>query len=444
MSRQQRERHSRRATAALQRLSETDPAFGALSHWCRHRDAPGPPGDAAAPAWTDGVTISYGPAFENLAPHEQAGVAAHQILHVALRHPGRARSMETRFGDRFDARLFNLATDAILNHTLLLAGHTLPWPRVELMALLTEVLGEERPAAQALSTWDAEKLYVRLASRAAERSPGRDRQETGRSASAAGPSDTDRAQDYARRNEFAVDIDARGPGDPEGTEALEDTDWAHLMARALEAGRRAGRGIGMLRTGTLDLPRSGFAWEVTLRGLVTKALIDASHPAWNRPARRWIARDAEARQHGGATPGFQPATQRSVEVPRIAVCIDSSGSVDTARLGLFAAQIAGIGRRTGAEIHVLVFDDGLRSRSRMQGNHWESEIARIAFARDGGTSFVEVIDEAVRLDPSAIVVLTDLDGPFGPAPRCVPVIWAVPDGSPARKPPFGRVIGLER
>ncbi len=438
------ERHSRRATAALQRLSESDPAFGALSHWCRHRDSDAPPGGSEAPAWTDGVTISYGPAFERLAAHEQVGVAAHQILHVALRHPGRARTMESRFGDQFDADLFNLGTDAILNQTLLLAGHMLPWPRVELSDLLKEALGTDGPAAQALATWDAEKLYVALAARSAGQSSGREPKSSPRSGRTAGRSEADRARDYARRNAFAADIDAQGPGGTDETGALEDADWSQLMARALEAGRRAGRGIGMVGTQELDLSRSDFAWEVTLRGLVTKALIDAPHPAWNRPARRWIAGDADARQHGRTAPGFQPGTRRSIAVRRIAVCIDSSGSIDRVRLGLFAAQIAGIGRRTGAEVHVLVFDDGLRSRSRMQGAHWEREIARIAFARDGGTSFVEVIEEAAGLDPSAIVVLTDLDGEFGPAPDRVPVIWAVPDGVPARRPPFGRVIGLER
>ena len=438
------DRHSRRATAALQRLSETDPAFGALSHWCRHRDAEAQPDDGEAPAWTDGVTIRYGPAFEALAPHEQVGVAAHQILHVALRHPGRARTMKARFGDSFDAGLFNLATDAILNQTLLLSGHALPWPRVDLIGLLKESLGEVGPAGQALAKWDAEKLYVRLAARSAEQGTGRDPQDTNRSGRTEGNSEADRARDYARRNDFATDIDARGPGGADDTDALEDADWAQLMARALEAGRRAGRGIGMLGTQDLDLPRSGFAWEVTLRGLVTKALIDAPHPAWNRPARRWIARDADARLRGSAAPAFQPGTQRSIAVPRIAVCIDSSGSIDRTRLGLFAAQIAGIGRRTGAEVRVLVFDEGLRSSRRMQGGHWESEIARIPFCRDGGTSFVDVINEAAALDPSAIVVLTDLDGPFGPAPRRIPVIWAVPDGIPVQKPPFGRVIGLER
>lgn len=438
------ERHSRRATAALQRLSEADPAFGALSHWCGHRDAPAAENGFDAPAWTDGVTIRYGPGFEALAPHEQVGTAAHQILHIALRHPSRAGAMRARFGAAFDPELFNIAADAILNQTLLLAGHTLPWPRVELTGLLKEAFGETVSPDDALPAWDAEKLYVRLAGSAPDPNEGRKPANAARPGNADGRSEAERARDYARRNAFAADIASRTPDTSDGTEALDDADWAQLMARALEAGRRAGRGIGALGRLALDLPRTGFPWEVTLRGLVTKALIDAPHPAWSRPARRWIARDADARQQGGDRPGFQPGIRRWIEVPRIAVCIDSSGSIDRARLGLFATQIAGIGRRTGAEVHVLVFDDGLRSKRRMQGADWEGEIAGIAFHRDGGTSFVTVIDAAARLDPSAIVILTDLDGAFGPAPGRIPVIWAVPAGLPVSRPPFGRVVALDR
>ncbi|MEM8741952.1 MAG: VWA-like domain-containing protein [Pseudomonadota bacterium] len=138
-----------------------------------------------------------------------------------------------------------------------------------------------------------------------------------------------------------------------------------------------------------------------------------------------------------------PAVLRDATVPRIAVCVDCSGSVDDARLALFATQIAGIGRRLSAQIHVLVFDCAVRSHHRMGPGAWETLIRSISFARDGGTDFRPVLEAAGALSPSAIVVLTDLDGPFGPAPRA-PVIWAVPDETPRRPPPFGRVLSLAR
>jgi hypothetical protein len=62
------------------------------------------------------------------------------------------------------------------------------------------------------------------------------------------------------------------------------------------------------------------------------------------------------------------------------------------------------------------------------------------FRRGGGTAFAAVIEEAGRLDPSALVILTDLEGPAGPAPA-FPVIWAVPGRCPPDAP-FGRVLAM--
>ncbi len=177
---------------------------------------------------------------------------------------------------------------------------------------------------------------------------------------------------------------------------------------------------------------------------MTRAVIEAPRRAFVRPARRWIALDDAARREGRPEPAFEPATLARRDAPRIAVGIDASASVDEALLALFAAQVAGIGRRTGAEVHVLVFDETVRSQVRLQGGNWEREIAGVAFAREGGTSFVDVIAAAARLAPAAIVILTDLDGPFGPPSGRIPVIWAAPDDRARPAPPFGRVLSLAR
>ena len=47
-----------------------------------------------------------------------------------------AEAMRLRLGDRFQPPLYALAADAIVNETLLLAGHVLPRPCVLLSALL--------------------------------------------------------------------------------------------------------------------------------------------------------------------------------------------------------------------------------------------------------------------------------------------------------------------
>ena len=125
--------HSKRAARALQSLTESDPAIAALSLWCRHRD-----GESTA---TSGDLITYGPDFEDLLPHEQSGLAAHHVLHVALRHPARMADLQTRLGQGFDESLYNLVADAIVNEALLAADHALPRPAVRLTELLQRSLG---------------------------------------------------------------------------------------------------------------------------------------------------------------------------------------------------------------------------------------------------------------------------------------------------------------
>ena len=123
------------------------------------------------------------------------------------------------------------------------------------------------------------------------------------------------------------------------------------------------------------------------------------------------------------------------------VGVDVSGSIDDKLLEMFCGEISAIGKKSGAEIHVLVFDTQVLSHTKMDGVDFESEVKKIEFARGGGTSFVEVVERAEALDPSIIVVLTDLYGPFGKQPGNIPVIWATAEDN-APEAPFGRVLKI--
>ncbi|TCP58710.1 putative metal-dependent peptidase [Rhodovulum bhavnagarense] len=449
-------RHSARATRALQKLAEQDPAFAALALWCRHTDSDLREG----PAWTDGETICYGPAYEALSLPEQVGLAAHHILHVAFRHANRAQAMKGRFGERYDGDLFNLATDAIVNETLMLAGHILPRPLVRLTGLLKATTRDDMKPDEAITAWDAERLYIALMQeRGAPRRRTGDRRgaQQGGAGKAAGQGSAggnrprpggalaEAARGYAQQQGFSPDIDSGAATAASGSSA-QDAAWRQHLARALESGRQAGYGIGALGHRLADLPEPRTPWEVTLRGLVTRAVLHDPRPQVTRPSRRWLAMDSAARIAGTRPPAFQPGWRRDREIPRIVVGVDSSGSVDGPLLAKFAAEVAAIAKRTGAETHLLVFDVVVRTRTVLgAGGLWGRRITDILFARDGGTSFIPVIEEALALNPSAIVILTDLEGPFGPPPpKGLPVVWAVPGKPPATGVPFGRILSLAR
>jgi predicted metal-dependent peptidase len=125
----------------------------------------------------------------------------------------------------------------------------------------------------------------------------------------------------------------------------------------------------------------------------------------------------------------------------VAVGIDASSSVDDARLSMFMGQVAGIARRTAAELHVIVFDEEVRSIARVPPGGAESWLRRQPLARGGGTRFDDLFAKAEGLDLALLIVLTDLEAPMPRPPRGVPLLWAVP-AAPRTPPPHGRVIDL--
>lgn len=398
--------HSQRAARALAQLGEVDPALAVLSLWCRHRDGQGA-------TRTTGDTISYGPGFDTLGLPEQVGLVAHHVLHVALRHSDRQAGLAERLGAGFDAALFGLAADGIINEVLILAGHAIPRPAVTLSDLLSEAGLPAKSPVAALERWDADRLAMALHS---------------------DPKRAERLRDWGATRGFAVDL---GLGEPDDTgETQKTADWRNQMLRALEAGRKAGSGIGKLGAILADLAPAQVPWEVQLRGLVARALMERPRTSWRRPAGRWVARMAEAERAGGPVPVFEPGRARMDARPRLVVGLDTSSSIDPQMLRLFTAEAEGIARRTGAEVHLMGFDAAVFVQKRLDPSGWQG-LRDLPLRTGGGTDYADLFERAGRLAPSMLVVLTDLDATLPPAPGC-PVLWAVPRAVAA--PPYGRVL----
>lgn len=401
--------HSHRAARALAHLGEVDPALAVLSLWCRHRDGTGV-------TRTAGETITYGAGFDALSLPEQVGTVAHHILHVALRHSARQAGLAQRLATGFDPLLFALAADAIVNETLILAGHALPRPAVTLTALLEQAgLPAESPVA-ALAAWDADRLAMAL-----HAEPDRAR----------------RLRDWAQAQGFQEDLAAAEPdgaGDP-----ATAADWRNRLIRAMEAGRKAGAGIGRLGAILADLSPDSLPWEVHLRGLLSRALTERPRPTWRRPANRWLAQMSQAERTGTPAPAFAPGRARMDHRPRIVIGLDTSSSIDGLTLRLFTAEAQGIARRTGAEALLMGFDEAVFSVTRLDRDGWEGMVIP-PLRTGGGTDYADLFDRAAAAQPSVLVVLTDLDAPLPPKPP-FPVIWAVPEGA-RDAPPYGHLVRL--
>jgi predicted metal-dependent peptidase len=475
-----------RGTRAIQRMVEFAPSTGGLALRAGHHDLPA--GTPAAPIATDGETLFYGAAFERLPLELQTGLVAHQVLHVALRHPQRMLALRERLGD-VDPRLFNLCADAIVDSTL---GHLgwlkLPVSSVGLDRLLMTVLGIAQHVEVSLLEWDVERLYRAIDDRntptrrggggsrglrgggagrarpdpgaagrrpdaahtaasthAAQTTPAA--QTSGPNRSAA-PSEDGPREDAPREDgplaararallpaDTPLDlIPAAGDAQRPEHEAQRTRDWQERLLRA-----HAGDGaFSMLRNLIADLARSRTPWEQVLRTQLARGLARRAGLSWSRPARSYIANQGRAGPHRRMP--WEPGQTPSRTAPRLAVVVDVSGSIDDALMMRFAREVAAIARRLEAGLILVVGDDRVRRVAYFQPGH--VDLAGIDFHGGGGTDFTPLLVEADGHRPDIGVVLTDLEGPATFRPRW-PVVWAVPPGRAAPVAPFGRLLRLD-
>ncbi|NBB99155.1 MAG: hypothetical protein GVY34_13480 [Alphaproteobacteria bacterium] len=405
--------HSTRATRALQSLTERDPALAALSLWCQHRDAEG----LEVPAETMGTTIRYSPDFAMLPPHEQVGLAGHHILHVALQHSDRMAAMAARMGDGFAPDLWQIASDAIVNEAIEQAGHALPRPALTLSKLLGR-LNEQG----GLADWDCERLYRRIADT---------------------PEGAGRARRQAAEDDQKPDLrpgggDGSGQGADKGGQG--QAEWRAHLARAMAAGAAAGFGLGVLGRRMADLPNPRTPWEVVLRRLLARATLHRPEPAPLRPARAWLAGAGRAVQENTPLPPFQPRTKWQGSAPRIVLGLDCSASLADDSLRLLLAEVQAIALRVQASLHLLSFDEGLHHDMALNPATARATLSALDLPQGGGTDFRPLLARSAELAPSALVILSDMDGPMGPRPR-FPVIWAAPQPDP-KPAPFGHVLSI--
>lgn len=442
-----------RARPSLSLAIENSPAFAAVALWVRHEngDKDETPDGVPTIAWTNSRKIVYNPGFAKIPLREQAGVTVHEIMHVVLMHPQRAMKM-ARVTPGFLPRLFNIAADCLINESILkqrwMALPEYGWTLTKVLADHTawcKQIGKPAPKHPPLDKWSVEDLYRFLArwreqaiealvACLGESGEG----ETLDLATPPGGNGQDRQDEEAGESGGKTrELDRQAQQRREEREAEEELarTWNHRLRRAM-AGDRPG---GLMRSLEGDFPTVTTPWEKILRSQVLKAFSPRSEINTARPSRRWVSTSA-----CGYTTSFEPAVIHTQPVPRIAVMADTSGSMSGDILKRVAAEIEAIGKRTKAEIYVIVCDAEVHEVVKIAAGGLGNVLSKIEFKGGGGTDFRPAFEVAKKIKPSVAVYLTDLMGTFPTKPR-FPTIWAVPKmpGSEGLTPPFGRHLILQ-
>lgn len=406
-----------RMGADLRDAIEAMPGLGGIALWVKFCDANTP----ALIAQTDGIRVTAGPRYNEYATAERRFIVLHELLHVALAHPARAHELEKRVVD-FDARLYNTACDAIINAALMgVHGIRAPADAVTLERVLSQLGLWQRTndIALVVRQWSSEALYHALAKQR-------------------GQLDLDKltAADGIGSNDLVpkTSATATNPTSADGGNSTEET------IRAWHARLQMARGslAGIITRLTNELPQVKTPWERILRDLLFRHAQCKRQLDPSRPTRRWLAIENELRQNEGVSLPFERAT-RPARSGRIALAVDTSGSVDETLLKRFSAEVATVLEQTDPQLRLIVCDAEVHQVRDFSGREGARHLRDFSFKGGGGTDFRPAIAEAAQWKPDLLIYLTDLAGEAG-KPPLFPVLWAVPEGNAIA--PWGKIVEL--
>ncbi len=425
-----------RMRSDLEAAIEYLPGLASLALWCNFADT-----EEDVVAYTDGSTIYAGKKYADFAPKQRRFICLHEILHIALCHPSRFQELEKREMSVFLPELLNIAADAIINTGLeKLSGLEIP-PEAWSLAKIWQCLEKAEDAANSSVTknsssypwsaaaqnrkiahltraefiaagrWSGEELYYFLKTQ---------------------------VQSKARFHGFLAEVDGRdvlsgdlrrnlrGTSKRSEKYQLNNQTSAEMNAEKQTWQER----LGLLR-GTVpelfqrlsgELPRVETPWEQIFRNLIQNAFQEATHKNYSRPNRRWLALERDYQSQAGVTLPFSPDSVKK-RGARLAVALDTSGSIDKELLGRFLSEIAALCAFNQRNLVLIIGDAAVHQVAEIDWRDAFDELARIKLTGGGGTDFRPLIKAAEDFTPDALVYLTDLYGETGDEPD-FPVIWA--------------------
>lgn len=137
------------------------------------------------------------------------------------------------------------------------------------------------------------------------------------------------------------------------------------------------------------------------------AFQEATEKNYSRPNRRWLALEKDYRALDGIDLPFAPDESKK-RGSRLAVALDTSGSINKELLERFLSEIAAMCHFNQRNLILLIGDAAVHQILEIDWRDVSLELSRIKYTGGGGTDFRPLIQAAAEFEPDALVYLIDL------------------------------------
>lgn len=208
--------------------------------------------------------------------------------------------------------------------------------------------------------------------------------------------------------------------------------WDTEVAAGIAAAKAMGKMPQEMLRALSDTLTPKVDWREHIKSLFARKVGSGTFD-WARPDRRLITRDIYAPGRSGFGAGT------------VVVGVDTSGSVGSAELDMFMAEVSGILEEIRPKRLVIMWCDAKVHRvDECEDTSDLNTIRRKGGPGGGGTSFIPVFDKINEegLSPECLVYLTDGLGSFPNVAPSYPVIWG--NIYPSSKYPWGDVVDIPK
>ena len=365
-------------------------------------------------AETNGMWLKWNPHhFSFLDPETRITVLAHELWHPAYMH-----NLMSRIGNR-DLEVWNWAADHVVNIGLCKAGFYMG--------------GWDYLMDMKYDGWSTEEVYDDLIQNMPPPPP-----QSGGGGSDQGKADESKEESDGQSGGSGADNGAGGSGgfDPSNLNMSKDvipmdsekeSQFMHKMISAAHQARMSGQAGSI--PGETEMVIDKFLNPTLPWERITQNWMNELHEpeySYRRPSRRHV---------DPVVPGLVPMSG----LEHIVAYLDISGSITDQQVIRFNSEFKGLKDMFNPKrITLITFDEIIQDTFEFTD---EEEFEKVVVHGRGGTNFYPVMEHAKKLNPTAMLMFTDMHVQSIPPDPKIPLVWLCVDKK-RKSVPYGKLITM--